>query len=180
MEIRPARAADVEPLTWMFGLLGRAISAGEFVRSLQLWNTLGRVMGEFYQRYDLYLTPTMAIVPAKIGGDAPSLPERALIQLVNTLGAGRLLKASGLFDQIATTALAKLPFTQLANLTGLPAMSVPLYWSAESLPVGVQLVAPFGEEGRLLRLAAQLERAQPWFDRRPGASPLNGRIQRVP
>jgi len=166
---RPARTGDVEPLTWMFGLLGRATSAGEFVQSQQLWNTLGRTMGAFYQRYDLYLTPTTATLPPLVGADQPSAPERMLVRLTNALGAGGLLKASGLVEQIATTALARVPFTQLANLTGLPAMSVPLYWHEERLPVGVQVMAPFGAEARLLQLAAQLEQAAPWFGRRPPA-----------
>jgi amidase len=166
---RPARATDVEPLTWMFGLLGRATSAGEFVESMQLWNTLGRIMGGFFQCQDLYLTPTTATLPPLVGGDQPSLPERMLVRLTNALGAGRLLKASGLVEQIATTALARVPFTQLANLTGLPAMSVPLYWTEQGLPVGVHFMAPFGAEARLLQLAAQLEQAAPWFGRRPPA-----------
>jgi amidase len=59
------------------------------------------------------------------------------------------------------------PFTQLANLTGTPAMSVPLHWTADDLPIGVQFVARFGEEARLLQLARQLEQAKPWFSRLP-------------
>lgn len=164
---RPARTTDVEPLTWLLGLLGRATSAEEFVLAKQQWNILGRAMGKFFNDYDLYLTPTMAVLPPLIGASQQGPLEQALIKVTNTLGLGRLLKASGMVDKLAAASLEQVPFTQLANLTGLPAMSVPLYWTEESLPVGVHFTAPGGEEARLLKLAAQLEQAQPWFGRRP-------------
>jgi amidase len=59
------------------------------------------------------------------------------------------------------------PYTMLGNLTGVPAMSVPLHWTAEGLPLGAHFVAPHGREGMLFRLAGQLEKAKPWFDKRP-------------
>ncbi|HFF2264146.1 TPA: amidase family protein, partial [Pseudomonas aeruginosa] len=70
-------------------------------------------------------------------------------------------------NELSRQNLSYVPFTQLANLTGTPAISVPLHWTAEGLPLGVQFIAPFGQEGRLLQLAAQLERAQPWMHRLP-------------
>ena len=88
--------------------------------------------------------------------------------VVNKLGLGGLLKASGIVDQLAQKSLERTPFTQLQPISrGLPAMSVPLFWSGDNLPCGSHFIAPFGEEARLLRLAAQLEQARPWFDKRP-------------
>jgi len=168
---RPATTADVEPFTWLLGLMGRTVPAVDFVRAKQQWNIAARVMGEFYQHYDLYLTPTMAVPPPTVGSLTPSRLEQILVRVINTLGLGRALKASGMIDRIAVESLSKTPFTQLANLTGLPAMSVPLHWAgAETgaeLPIGVHFMAPFGHEARLFSLGAQLEQAQPWFDRRP-------------
>lgn len=89
------------------------------------------------------------------------------MKIVNTFGLGRLLKASGIVEQLAEKNLTPLPFTQLANLTGQPAMSVPLHWSADGLPCGVQFMAAIGEEGLLFQMAGQLERAVPWFDKLP-------------
>ena len=90
-----------------------------------------------------------------------------LINLVNTLRAGWLLRASGIVDKMVERSLARTPFTQMANLCGLPAMSVPLHWTPGGLPCGTQFIAPFGDEATLFRLASQLEEASPWFDRRP-------------
>jgi amidase len=82
-----------------------------------------------------------------------------------------LLARLGLLDstvqKLATENLRFVPFTQLSNLTGTPSMSVPLHWTSDGLPLGVQFVGPFGSEDRLLQLAHQLEQAQPWFDRLP-------------
>jgi len=87
------------------------------------------------------------------------------MKVVNALGLGRIVKASGLPDQIAEKNLSRTPFTQLANLTGQPAMSVPLHWTGDGLPVGVHFMAPFGDEATLFRLAGQLEKARPWFEK---------------
>lgn len=164
---RKAKPSDVEGLTWTLALLGRTYSAGYFVKMIRQWDNAARAMGRFHQTYDIYLTPTVAHPPVKIGELQPKPAEAALMKIVNTLGLGGLLKASGITDKLAVESLSKTPFTQLANFTGQPAMSVPLYWTPDGLPCGSQFFAPFGDEATLLRLAAQLEKAQPWFDRRP-------------
>ena len=162
-----AAAAEVELATKMAAMLGRSISAGEFVAATREWDRAGRALGRFFQTYDLYLTPTLARPPVKVGELGLKPSEQRMAKLFTTLNAGGLLKRAGLVEQIALEMLAALPFTQLANVTGVPAMSVPLHWSSAGLPVGVQFVAPFGDEATLFRLAAQLEQAAPWFDRRP-------------
>jgi len=164
---RKAKRSDVEALTWTLGLLGRTYSAGYFVEQMREWGTAARTMGRFHETYDLYLTPTTASPPVRIGELKPKPAERALLAMVNSMGLGKLLKLSGIVDTLAVQSLSKTPFTQLANFTGQPAMSVPLHWTAEGLPCGVQFIGRFGDEATLFRLAAQLEQAQPWFDRRP-------------
>ena len=164
---RKAKPSDVEGPTWALKLLGDAFTAGEFVYAIRQWNTFSRQMGLFHQKYDLYLTPTTAYPPVRIGELKPKPIEEWLMKITNSLNLGKLIRLSGIADKLAIESLAKTPYTQLANLTGLPAMSVPLHWTADGLPCGVQFIARFGDEATLFRLAAQLEKAQPWFDRRP-------------
>jgi amidase len=166
---RKAKPGDVETLTWTLGLLGRTFSSGDMVGAMRQWDLAARRMGRFFETYDLYLTPTTAYPPARIGELKPSASENLMMKLVNTLNLGGLLKASGIVDQMAIKSLERTPFTQVANLCGLPAMSVPLYWSGEGLPLGSQFIARFGNETLLFKLAAQLEKARPWFDKRPPA-----------
>ncbi len=166
-----AQQADFEPLTRFTAELGRAIDAGELSTELIAWNGYARALGAFHQRYDALLTPTLAAPPLPHGaGDPSPLQTTAMEWLIRT-GLARLLGRLGWLDAtieaIARENMTPVPFTQLANLTGTPAMSVPLHWTAEGLPLGVQFVGRMGDEATLLQLAAQLERARPWFDRLP-------------
>jgi amidase len=157
------RNLDVELTTRTVGMIGNCISAGEFVSAKRRWNQFAQTMAMFHQRYDLLLTPTLGAEPVKIGAFEPPLLERIGMQLINGLGLHKLLLKTGMVKAMAMDNLEKLPFTQLANLTGAPAMSVPLYWSDNGLPLGVQFMAPLGDEATLLQLATQLEHAAPWF-----------------
>lgn len=166
--VQGARAARrVEETTRVAAVIGEHVPAGEFVDSRRKWNEFGRTMGAFHLDYDLYMTPTTASLPLEIGSLSLSTLERNALRVVNRLGAGRTIRASGLPERIALENLGPVPFTQLANLTGQPAMSVPLHWSDDDLPCGVHFMAAVGNEAVLFRLAARLEEARPWFDRRP-------------
>jgi amidase len=159
--------ADIETATWTLGLLGRVIPASEFVRARWKWQETGRVMGRFHESYDVFLTPTIAQPPVGIGELKLKPAEEKILQLINALKLGRPLKMSGLLEKIAFDNLARTPFTQWANFTGQPAMSVPLHWTSDGLPCGMQFMAAIGDEATLFRLAAQLETEKPWFDKRP-------------
>jgi amidase len=164
---RPARPPDVEATTWTLGLLGRCESAASMAGARRRWGRAARTMGRFHETYDVYMTPTTAQPPARIGELKPQPVEAAALKMVNRLGLGRWLRRSGAIDRIAIRNMARTPFTQLANFTGQPAMSVPLHWTRDGLPCGVHFMARSGDEATLLRLAAQLEKACPWLHRRP-------------
>ncbi|SHN80207.1 amidase [Bradyrhizobium erythrophlei] len=174
--VAQARAAgagreDFELLSRVLATLGDAVSAGVLTTHLLKWNEFARALARFHQRYDMLLTPTLAHPPVRHGQGDPSAVEQSLLGLLDRTGLLGFMARQGWFDstidKIALDSLQYVPFTQLANLTGVPAMSVPLHWTADGLPLGVQFVGHMGDEVRLLQLARQLETAQPWFDRLP-------------
>jgi amidase len=170
---RPGRK-DLEPTTWALALLGRAISAPEYATALRTMEMVGRRVGAFFAGIDLLLTPTLASPPPRIGELQPSALESALLRVLGVFGSGRLVRMAGLLDEAAESAFDFTPWTPIYNATGQPAMSVPLHSSSAGLPVGVHFVARFADEAKLLRLAGQLERATPWFDRLPALA--RGRV----
>ena len=147
--------------------LGRALSACEYADAYGRMQHYRQMLADFHVRFDLLMTPTLAEPPAVIGAlNGPAWQRLALAVLVR-LPTGRALLRSGIVARLTDRNLRPTPFTQLANMTGVPAMSVPLSISANGLPQGTQFVAPPGGEALLLQLAAQLEEAAPWFDKRP-------------
>jgi amidase len=127
---------------------GKRYSAADLVNSMSYNNILSRQIGAFFQNYDVFVTPTIAQPPAPLGE-------------LNQNRKG--MTAMEWTQQVFTYC----PFTPAFNSTGQPAISLPLHWSTNGLPIGVQFVGHFGDEGRLLRLAAQLEQARPWAGKRP-------------
>ncbi len=166
-ELSGAQRSDYEPDTRAMAAVGRSVPAVELLRCNSRWHQHNVRLSQFHQRFDLWLSPTMAAPPVKIGElDTPPLLQ-ASSQLVDALGLSGWLRKTSLFQKSVLQNLAWTPYTQLANLTGRPAMSVPLHWTAQNLPLGVQFVAPLDGEAMLLQLAAELEQARPWFNRRP-------------
>lgn len=159
--------SDFELDTLAMVAFGHASRASEYVAGYLRWNEYARKLGEFHQKYDLFMTPTMALPPARVGEIVTPHWQHVAMKILLALGLSRVILKSGMIEQMVRENLKWVPFTQLANLTGVPAMSVPLHWTQGGLPLGVHFVAPHGGEGLLFRLAAQLEQAKPWFDRVP-------------
>ena len=143
---RGLRPDDVEPGVWAVAEIGKKHGAADYARAIRVVHGAGRAVGRFFTQWDALLTPTMCSPPHRLG--VLSLSSRDPDAFRDAL--------------IGTTA-----FTVPFNGSGNPAMSVPLHWTRDGLPVGVQFVGPFGGEAILFRLAAQLERARPWAQKRP-------------
>lgn len=164
---RRARAGDFEPATWALALLGDQLSAAEFVQAIRFMERTSRDIGRFFASWDMLLTPTLASPPVPIGSLQPSAAERLQLTVLGRLHAGRVLRLGGVLQQAAEQVFEFIPWTPVFNVTGQPAMSVPLYWTADGLPVGTHLVGRAADETSLFRLASQLEAARPWFGRTP-------------
>jgi amidase len=143
---KTAKPDSFELLTWALYEMGHRTTGSEYLMSQTILQQISRQVARFFESYDIWLTPTLAEPPLPLGSfDAtPANPMRGFYRAVDFV-----------------------PFTPIANATGQPAMSVPLFWNKEGLPVGTHFFGRFGDEGMLFRLAAQLEAARPWADRRP-------------
>ncbi len=139
-----------EPMNWQLYQQGVQIKGWEYLRAVGYLQALSRRFASFFETYDVWLTPTVAEPPPKLGVLHPG-PE------VSSPNADQVVQ--GIFQFV--------PFTQFANTTGQPAMSMPLHWNDAGLPIGVHFSGRFGDEATLFRLAAQLEQARPWIGSRP-------------
>ncbi len=162
---RKARGEELELRTWMMRLLGEAIGAGEYIQNVDVIRRGVRDVAAFFEDHDVLLTPTVAQPPVKVGELEPAAWERAAMRAVRAMPVKAVMLS--LLDKMAENPLAPNPNTQLFNMTGQPAISLPLCWTADGLPIGLQFAARVGDEGLLLRLSRQLEEAQPWIERRP-------------
>ena len=141
---RPLTADDVEPITWIMAEAGKGYSGLDYANAMYASAAFTRKVAAWWsdQRFDLLLTPTL-------GGPPPKL--------------GELLDPNGGAQRVAEL----VPYTTHFNVTGQPAISLPLHWNDAGLPIGVQLAAAYGREDLLIRVAAQIEAAAPWADSHP-------------
>ena len=143
---RPPRPDEVERVTWGTAQKGEKITAADYVRATQAAHRLGRQMAAFHARYHVLLTPGLATLPVKLGWIDMMMED---------------------VDEYWRRVFTFSPFTVWFNLTGQPAVMLPLGRAEGGFPVAVQLTARYGDEATLFRLGGQLERARPWFDRKP-------------
>ncbi len=136
----------MERVTWGTGERGKQVGAADYVRATQTAHRLGRQMAAFHERYQALLTPGLGTLPPRLGWIDMMLED---------------------VDEYWRRVFAFSPFTVWFNLTGQPAMMLPLGQTADGFPVAVQIAARFGDEATLFSLGGQLERAAGWFDRRP-------------
>jgi amidase len=166
---RKTSYSDFETGTAALALLGEALSAGKYANALNYLFAAGRGIGCFFEDYDVLLTPTLAEPPILTGSLQPSSSEALMIGLIGRLKAAWMLNALGVIKPLAAKTFDFIPYTAVFNVTGQPAMSMPLQWNEAGLPIGMHFIGRFGDEATLFRLAGQLERAQPWADRAPTA-----------
>ena len=136
---------DVEAVTWAVYQRGLKVTAVEYVGAIAAAHAIGRKFAAFLTDWDVLLTTTLPGPPPPLG----------------------YFDQNGDVETFVARVTEYLSITPLHNATGTPAMSVPLHWTADGLPVGVHFAGRYGQEATLLRLAAELETAQPWFERLP-------------
>jgi amidase len=142
---RELNAADVEPITWFLADHGRRVSGVDFMNALNEMQRICRDVAQWWESFDLLLTPTLGEPPVELG------------VLADVEEPMRGYARTGLVAA----------FTPAANQTGQPAISLPLHWNEHGLPIGVHFVAKYGREDLLLRIASQLEAAMPWDAKKP-------------
>jgi Asp-tRNA(Asn)/Glu-tRNA(Gln) amidotransferase A subunit family amidase len=145
---RPVSQHDVETVSWAMTQAATNITGIAYSRAIATLHQIGLAMARFQQNYDVILSPTLSKPPVPLGvlslSQDPAIYGTAITEFMHS--------------------------TSLYNATGQPSMSLPLHWTPDGLPVGVMFSGRFGEDGVLFRLAAQLEKAQPWANRRPQLS----------
>ena len=146
---RSLETGDVEGVARGAIKYAEGLSGADYLEAVGKIHAFGREMAAFFEPWDILLSATLAEPPAKVGRFSHDTEDYVNFRV----GPGMVFDYS--------------PFCAVFNASGQPAASVPLHWSADGLPIGVHLAAPFGADEELIALCAELEKAAPWFDRRP-------------
>ncbi|CCQ14492.1 Amidase, Asp-tRNAAsn/Glu-tRNAGln amidotransferase A subunit [Rhodococcus sp. AW25M09] len=151
--------------TRIMAALGRSASGVDYLEAVEGRHVHVRALATYFETFDLLLTPTLAELPPKIGAFDLAKPLELASELLLRSRTAGILRYTGIVDQMIDDNISWIPYTQLANVTGRPALSLPLHWTPEGLPMGAHFTAPLGGEELLVQLAGQLERAAPWAHR---------------
>ena len=157
---RSITSQDVEIESWLLYRAGEHVSAADFTESIAAWDVAAEKMAQFHETYQFFITPATAYPAPKIGelthSEGKQIEWREKIERLNAKEQQELIY------EMFLPSLTYTPFTQLANLTGQPAISVPVHKTREGLPLGIQIMAGKGEEHHLLKIAYQLEQSPIW------------------
>jgi amidase len=145
IDARASGRPAFEPFTWKLAKRSLGRTPADLLAAQTTLQNMSHTMGSFFEKYDMALMPVLGSPPVRTGAVDQSTP----------------------WDEITEQLFRYVAFTPFANFSGLPAMTVPLWWTPNNLPVGSHFMGRFGDESTLLRLAGQLERARPWFDKLP-------------
>ncbi|WP_227525185.1 amidase [Moraxella sp. RCAD0137] len=154
-----AMIAGLEPQTQNLAMFGRSMTAPDLLHAKQGWHSVRYQVDKLLQDYDVILCPTVP-TPAVPHGQLPPKPvDEFMMNLSNPFKFGKLLLKSGIVEKLSHPVQSKMAFTMLANITGMPAMSMPLGLSRDGLPIGVQMIARLNDEKTLFAIAGEMERA---------------------
>ncbi|HET7831687.1 MAG TPA: amidase [Gallionella sp.] len=161
------RDMPLELNTRFMAVVGAGASKERLARAFDAWEEAAGYMSDLFRTYDVILTPTVATPPLPSHALDNNLVEKLVMHLLNWSGLGKRAYFDSFLNMIVRKSLSLTPFTPIANMTGQPAMSVPLYWDQSGLPHGAHFMAAEGNDRMLFQLAAQLEAAHPWRDKIP-------------
>jgi len=154
-------ADDFDVSTFGVGLFGTVLKASDYARAIRYLQKISREIGPFFEKYDVLLTPVLNQPPVKIGELGPSASEQTMLKMIGRTGAAWVLDVMGIIQPLAAQTFEFIPWTPVFNVTGQPAMSVPLHRNEVGLPIGMHFVGHWVDEATLFRLAGQLEETSP-------------------
>ena len=162
-----ARKINIELKTRFMSIVGSGITQEEIEKSLEIWQQVSLKMSVLYQKYDVILTPTVATPPLASYALDPNFFEKLLMQFLISTRLGKKVMNKIFLETLIDKSLYQTPYTPIANMTGQPAMSVPLYWDQNGLPHGAHFMADNGNDKLLFTLAKQFETQHSWREKVP-------------
>jgi len=158
---------SIELNTRFMSVVGSGINRDQVHKALETWKKATQKITELHKKYDVILTPTVATAPLKSNELDPNIFEKILMRFLISTGLGKKVLNKSFLETLINKSLYQTPFTPIANMTGQPAMSIPLYWGADGLPYGAHFMAAEGDDRILFMLAGLLESEYPWNDKVP-------------